>query len=160
MVRNILKLLITQTNIHQTNEFCLCNEAIYYRLIDALKLILSSMNTVSINECFSLKSELTNNTASLARLILKLGYNNIKQSSIVWQNDIKQIYSQIDIENAKLNIDWFTAQNSENYTGYDYWILNHGINKQFSLLTDIKYCDCNFNKEILFIIGNNNSCYY
>eukprot|EP01084_Bolivina_argentea_P107076 191481_1 len=211
--QNILKLLIIQTNIHDSTELCLCNQAIYYRLIDPLQLILSYMSAASINECFSHKSELTNDTifhqvakskaASLARLILKLGYNNPKLqlsatrlyinipnmysnnknnhgNSIVWQTDIKQMHSQIDIEivmsaakNAQLNTDWFAAQNSENYTGYDYWILNHGIHKQFKILTDInardlqryarKYSDvavsvpvqhCNFNKEILF----DNSC--
>lgn len=129
-------------------------------------------------------------SASFARLMLKLGKNNPKlklsadrlyldiprtysnsKNSVVFQSDIKKMQSSDDIDivlssanRAKMKSDWFYAKNSENYTGYDYWILNQGLNKEIKkknikrrkkIAQSVTLQDCNFNEEILF----DNSCY-
>eukprot|EP01084_Bolivina_argentea_P220955 374357_1 len=191
----VLKLLVRHTNVHDQTELCICNQAIQYRLIDAMSLILPSMSLPSITQCFSHKTQTANNTifhmaaksksASLARLILKLGYDNPKlqlaaqrlhiklpkthsDKPIVFQNDIKQMQSQEDVEmvvryaqGARMDTEWFHATNSENFTGFDYWLLmNHRKQTQSTLLTEylnqqtirtveqsVKKEHCDFDKE-------------
>ena len=127
--QKILELLLEETRIqhYDTEDFCICNQAIKYRLIDASKLILSSMTPNEIKQCFSHRSKLTNNSifhqvtksksASIARLILRMNANNIafdlyaerlnldlskltakNNKFVIYQSDIKQMLSPIDIE--------------------------------------------------------------